>query len=215
MSGQYQAIIRHYEDCLAQFGDSHRGVDWPNAADAAKRYRVMLDLIRPSTTEKTLLDLGCGASHLYAYMLDHDVEGLRYAGLDASSAFCALSRKKYPQNEYLCLDVLADPTRLREFDYVVMNGVFTEKREMSFSDMFDYLQRMLAVVFEKTRCGMAFNVMSKQVDWERDDLFHVSLDQLTDFIAKKLSRHYIVRNDYGLYEYTVYVYKEHNGWPTS
>jgi SAM-dependent methyltransferase len=210
MSADYLSIVRHYEDCLAQFGDSHRGVDWPNAADAAKRYQVMLDLVRPSAAGKSLLDFGCGASHLYQYMLERDVRGLQYAGLDASAAFCELSQQKYPHNDYFCLDVLAEPERLGEFDYVVMNGVFTEKRELSFDAMFDYLRRILTLVFSKTRCGIAFNVMSKQVDWERADLFHMPIGELTDFIASKLSRHYVVRNDYGLYEYTVYVYKEHS-----
>jgi SAM-dependent methyltransferase len=210
MSAQYHSIIRHYEDCLAQFGDSHRGVDWPNAADAAMRYQVMLDLVRPSPDTSTLLDFGCGASHLYQFMLEHDIRGLQYSGLDASPAFCELSKQKYPQNDYFCVDVLAEPERLGEFDYVVMNGVFTEKRDLSFDDMFDYLRRVIALVFSKTRRGMAFNVMSKQVDWERADLFHMPIGDLTDFIAKALSRHYVVRNDYGLYEYTVYVYKEHS-----
>lgn len=210
MSADYLSIVRHYEDCLAQFGDSHRGVDWPNAADAAKRYQVMLDLVRPSSAGKTLLDFGCGASHLYQYMLEHGVKDLQYAGLDASDAFCTLSQQKYPHNDYFCLDVLAEPERLGEFDYVVMNGVFTEKRELTFDAMFDYLRRILTLVFSKTRCGMAFNVMSKQVDWERPDLFHMPIGVLTDFIASSLARHYVVRNDYGLYEYTVYVYKEHS-----
>jgi SAM-dependent methyltransferase len=210
MSADYLSIVRHYEDCLAQFGDSHRGVDWPNAADAAKRYQVMLDLVRPSAACKSLLDFGCGASHLYQYMLERDMQGLQYAGLDASAAFCELSQQKYPHNDYFCLDVLAEPERLGEFDYVVMNGVFTEKRELSFDAMFDYLRRILTLVFSKTRCGIALNVMSKQVDWERADLFHMPIGELTDFIASKLSRHYVVRNDYGLYEYTVYVYKEHS-----
>ena len=209
MSSQgYQSIIRHYENCLARFGDTHRGVDWPNASDAARRYRIMLDVVRPGDTPATLLDFGCGASHLYQYMQEQQVTGLRYAGLDASRAFCDLSTQKYPQNEYLCLDVLAEPQRLPEFDYVVMNGVFTEKRELSFDDMFGYMKRVLTVAFGKTRRGMAFNVMSKQVDWERDDLFHMPIGLLTDFLAQNLSRHYVVRNDYGLYEYTAYVYKE-------
>lgn len=210
MSADYHSIVRHYEDCLAQFGDSHRGVDWPNAADAARRYQVMLDVVRPSSTGKTLLDFGCGASHLYQYMLERDAPDLQYSGLDVSAAFCELSQQKYPQNDYFCIDVLTEPDRLGEFDYVVMNGVFTEKRELTFDAMFDYMRRVVALVFSKTRCGMAFNVMSKQVDWERDDLFHMPIGDLTDFIAKTLSRHYVVRNDYGLYEYTVYVYKEHS-----
>lgn len=210
MSKKYQSIVRHYEDCLAKHGDSHLGVDWPNANDAAKRYHIMLDLIRPASTEKTLLDFGCGASHLYQHILDNKIQGLLYSGLDASQAFCDLSQQKYPQNEYFCLDILAEPHKLPEYDYIVMNGVFTEKRELSFDEMYDYLQHMLTAVFAKARHGIAFNVMSKQVDWERDDLFHMPIGDLTDFLAKSLSRHYIVRNDYGLYEYAVYVYKEHS-----
>lgn len=210
MSSTYHTLIRHYEDCLAQHGDTHRGVDWPNEADAAKRYQVMLDVVKPGTGEQTLLDFGCGASHLYQHMLDRRVTALRYAGLDASSAFCELSRQKFPHNEYLCLDVLDHPEQLGEYDYIVMNGVFTEKRELSYEAMFDYFQRMLHVIFAKARRGIAFNVMSKEVDWERDDLFHVPVTDLTHFLARELSRHYVVRHDYGLYEYTTYVYKEHN-----
>lgn len=210
MSNSYQSIIRHYEDCLARHGDTHKGVDWPNADDAAKRYRIMLDLVRTTDVELTLLDFGCGASHLYQHMLDHGVQGLRYTGLDASQAFVDLSKKKYPQNIYICQDVLTEPDKLETYDYVVMNGVFTEKRELSFDAMFDYLRRILTIVFAKTRRGIAFNVISKQVDWERNDLFHMPIGKLTDFLAKSLSRHYIVRNDYGLYEYTVYVYKVPN-----
>lgn len=208
MSTGYETIIRHYEECLAQHGDTHRGVDWPNEADALKRYRVMLDLIRPSDEPQTLLDFGCGASHLYQYMLDSGMERVRYAGLDASPAFCTLSRQKFPDIKYVCADVLTEPDHLDEFDYVVMNGVFTEKRELPFDEMFDYMRRLLSLIFARTRVGIAFNVMSKQVDWERNDLFHVPIDTLANFVASSLSRHFVVRNDYGLYEYTMYLYRE-------
>ena len=89
-----------------------------------------------------------------------------------------------------------------------MNGVFTEKRQLSFAEMFGYLKDTLRVVFPKVRIGLTFNVMSKTVAWERDDLFHLPLDDLAAFVTTELSRHFIVRNDYGLFEYTVYVYKE-------
>ena len=58
-----------------------------------------------------------------------------------------------------------------------------------------------------TNKGIAFNIMSKLVDWERDDLFHVSMDELGLFLKNNLSRNFIIKNDYKLYEYTVYVYK--------
>ena len=73
--------------------------------------------------------------------------------------------------------------------------------------MFEYFQKVIKILFTKINIGLAFNVMSKQVDWERDDLFHLPLDCLAFFITGNLSRNFIIRNDYGLYEFTTYVYK--------
>lgn len=211
----YRRIVAHYEDCLARHGDSHRGVDWPDPEDAGRRYDVMLELIPPHPAEAavSLLDFGCGASHLYDHMLERGVEGVRYSGLDLSQRFVDLSRAKHPGNDYWCLDLLEGaPGALPTFDYVVMNGVFTEKRELSFEDMLAYFERLVGRVFEHATRGIAFNVMSKQVDWERDDLFHLPLDTLAAFLCKRITRNFVVRNDYGLYEYTVYVYREALSW---
>jgi hypothetical protein len=89
-----------------------------------------------------------------------------------------------------------------------MNGVLTEKRGMTFDAMWEYSQRLLERVYPAARRGIAFNVMSKHVDWERDDLFHLPFDALAAFLRQKLSRHIRFRADYGLYEYTAYVYRE-------
>ena len=206
----HSSIVEHYEECLARHGDTHLGVDWPNSDDANTRYHVMLELVRDTKSSASLLDFGCGASHLYPVLLGGERKALSYAGLDASLAFCDLSRSKHPGNKYYCLDVLSEPDALPVHDYVVMNGVFTEKRNLTHEQMFDYFQRVIKVVYGKTRKGIAFNVMSKLVDWERDDLFHLGLDDLTSFIVKELGRNFVIRNDYGLYEYTVYVYKDAN-----
>jgi len=169
----------------------------------------MLEVIKePSCRTITLLDFGCGASHLYEYMLKNRIEKIEYSGLDISEKFVELSRSKFPLNSYYCMDILEKYADIPDFDYIVMNGVFTEKCRLSFEEMFAYLQAVLSRVFEKARVGIAFNVMSKQVEWERDDLFHLPLDLLADFLTKKISRNFVIRNDYGLYEYTTYVYKE-------
>ena len=105
------------------------------------------------------------------------------------------------------MDILENPENVPEFDYIVMNGVFTEKRELSYNDMLDYFKKLIRAVFEKAKKGIAFNVMSKHVDWEREDLFHLSFDELGSFLKEEISRNFTIRNDYGLYEYTVYIYK--------
>ena len=133
---------------------------------------------------------------------------IAYAGLDLSAQFVALANSKFPARRFYQADILAaDEASIPSFDYIILNGVLTEKLAMSFDEMWNYTQRLLRAVFAKARCGMAFNVMSKQVDWERADLFHLPLDLLTELLTREISRHFVVRNDYGLYEYTTYVYR--------
>jgi hypothetical protein len=84
--------------------------------------------------------------------------------------------------------------------------VFTEKCRLSFEQMWAYFQAVVVALFAKARIGLAFNAMSTQVDWEREDLFHVPLDLMASFLTASASRNFIIRHDYGLYEYTVYLY---------
>ena len=74
--------------------------------------------------------------------------------------------------------------------------------------MMIFFKSAIEKLWNKTKKGIAFNVMSKIVDWERDDLFHVSFDDLAWFLKQNISRDFIIRSDYKLYEYTVYVYKK-------
>lgn len=205
---KYLDIVAHYESCLERHGDTHLGVDWPKAEDAATRYRVMLEVVRERKGESvSLLDFGCGAAHLYERILEEGLDGIEYSGLDLSEKFVALARKKFPARRFYVADFLEDDTQVPAFDYVVMNGVFTEKRGLAFDEMLAYFERLLRKVWAKTERGLAFNVMSKHVDWEREDLFHLSFDALAAFLTRELTRNFVFRNDYGLYEYTAYVYR--------
>lgn len=211
MEKEYDKIVKHYEKCLELHGDSHLGVDWPNLTDVETRYKVMLDMVfwKEKKNERTidLLDFGCGASHLYEYLLKSGHQHIHYSGLDISEKFINLCKSKFPAVEYYCLDILDSNTSIRNFDYIVLNGVFTEKRELPFEEMLRYFQQMITKVMTICNKGIAFNVMSKHVDWEREDLFHLPFDVLGHFLCKHVTRNFIIRNDYGLYEYTVYVYK--------
>jgi len=205
---KYMEIVAHYENCLAQHGDSHLGVDWPKQEDVETRYRVMLDVIRGGQSNPvSVLDFGCGASHLYEYIQRKGLEHIEYAGLDISDKFIALCRKKFPSVPYYCVDILAGWDSVPDFDYVILNGVFTEKRSLSFAEMLAYFSDVVRRVYTKTKTGLVFNVMSSHVDWERDDLFHLPIDTTAAFLTKELSRDFVIRNDYGLYEYTTYVYR--------
>lgn len=204
----YLSIVKHYEKCLEEHGDTFRGVDWPKEEDVDKRYEVMLGVIRrPIQKQVTVLDFGCGASHLYEYIDRKGISNIEYVGLDISPRFIELCRSKFPNLQFYCIDALDPDAILPKYDYAIMNGVFTEKCNLSFDYMLDYFKKMVKTIFDHAQKGIAFNVMSKQVDWERNDLFHLPLDTLAWFLKNEMSRHFVIRNDYGLYEYTAYVYK--------
>ncbi len=206
---KYLHIVSHYESCLERHGDTHLGVDWPKKDDVTARHRVMLELVKPELHHGSvrLLDFGCGAAHLYQYIRDNGIANIEYAGLDLSEKFIELCRNKFPQSNFYCLDLLEQDETLPRFDYIVMNGVFTVKRSLTFDEMFHYFKQLVSKVFAKAEKGIAFNVMSKHVDWERADLFHLPFDTLAAFLKQDLSRNFVIRNDYGLYEYTTYVYR--------
>ena len=208
---KYINIIRHYENCLDTYGDTHKGVDWPKPEDAENRYKVMLELQKfdpePVLKNPSVLDFGCGTAHMLEYMNKNGYHNWTYSGLDISPKFIEVCCVKFPEIKFYCTDILISELTIEPADYIIMNGVFTEKRDLSFDEMFSYFIQMLENVFPLAKKGIAFNAMSKAVDWERDDLFHLPIDLLASFVTKKLSRNFIVRNDYGLYEYTTYIYK--------
>ena len=210
----YKEIIDHYEKCFDELGDSPKGVDWTKEEQVDTRYQVMIESIyfykkSFNLSEKvSVLDYGCGLSHLYNFMLKKNLNNIDYTGLEISEKFFNESKKKYPKIKYILGDILKEPSILKiNYDYIILNGVFTEKRQLTYDYMFEYLKKMISIIFTKSNKAIAFNVMSKQVDSEVDTLFHVPIDDIANFLTKKITRNFIIRNDYGLYEYTVYIFK--------
>jgi SAM-dependent methyltransferase len=208
-SARYKVIAEHYETCLEKHGDTPQGVDWPKPEDVATRHQVMLDLIREGkASHVSLLDFGCGTSDLRRYILEKGYRNVSYSGLDISEKFIEVSRKKYPEVAYYCMDVVGSTEGLPVFDYVVLNGVFTQKRELSFEEMFNFQKSVIRALKPHARTGIAFNMMSPNVDWKRDGAFHLPFADLADFLVKEFSRYFVLRHDYGLYEYTAYAYRD-------
>jgi SAM-dependent methyltransferase len=198
------------EEDLIKYGDSFRGVGYTKSPEeAAERYALMLGVVREHAAPVTILDLGCGLGHLLDFIESHaDYRHLRYAGLDISSMYLNAARARHPQHEFILMDVLEDDEQLPVFDYVVLNGIFNYRGAIERSDMVRYWQQLTTTAYRHCRLGMAFNVMSTLVDWEREDLFHVPFDTMAAFVGKHLSRHFVIRHDYQAYEYTTYVYRQ-------
>lgn len=208
----YYNIVRHYEECLSKYGASAKGMDWPNEHDLIKRFEVMLGVVRKdSVCPVSLLDLGCGVGLLIDYLLERGIlNDYEYHGIDISEKMIAVASERHSRYNFEARDILVNPLPLQSVDYIIMNGVLTEKRTLNSEEMEEYARLLIKTAFNSCRRGIAFNVMSTHVDWQREYLFHWPLDSVTAFLVAECSRHIVIRMDYGLYEYTVYVYREPN-----
>lgn len=202
----WNVLVRHYEECLARHGPTPLGADWPNGADLATRFGVMLDVLDDAGDRPELLDLGCGAGLLLDYLAaTGNIDRVRYHGIDLSSAMTDLATMRWPTHKFSCRNIVAAPLPEQSVDVVIMNGVLTERVSVSFAAMVELAQSLIGEAFRAARVGIAFNVMNAHVDWQRDDLFHWPFDVLAGFLKREISPHYTFRADYGLFEYTCFV----------
>ncbi len=209
-SPTYHELVRHYEKRLSEHGANYRGMDWPNEEDLEKRFKVMLGVIGAPTSERvSILDLGCGVGLLLDYAQSPGVaDSLEYWGIDISGKMIQEALRRHSNQRFETRDVLRNPLSPQCVDYVVMNGLLTEKATLSHESMECFARDVIKAAFSACRLGIAFNVMSTHVDWLRDDLFHWPLDSAVGFLVANCSRSLVIRMDYGLYEYTVYAYRE-------
>jgi SAM-dependent methyltransferase len=207
---EYDILLRHGDAALNQFGDTHRGAHWPNERDRLIRFDVMLDvMIAPPGEPVVLCDFGCGSGELLAHIRRRGIGNIAYFGVDRSQTALDFAQAKFPGTRFLNLDVSdpgCDPAVIA-CDYLVANGLFTTKWELQHARMWEFLAQTVRRLWPHVRKGLAFNVMSKIVDWERDDLFHVPMDDVARLLHDLAGRHVLLRADYGLYEYTAYAFK--------
>jgi SAM-dependent methyltransferase len=212
MEIQYNKIAEHYDNCYKEYGDSHLGVNWPNYEDTLTRHEVMLGVIKKDY-KCSILDFGCGLGHFYEYLKKTgNLEFIDYSGLDINKDMILKCKEKYPYVNFFSSNIHrntfdADIFDIYRWDYIIMNGVFTVKGALTQAEMNDFFASTLDKVWEKAKKGIVFNCMSKVLDYEREDLFHVGFDTLSKWIYDNLSPNFTFRQDYGLREFTCYVYK--------
>lgn len=204
-----KAIATYYSHRLAEHGDTAQGAGWPNAADRATRFDVMAAVAGADLSGRSICDLGCGTGAFLEHLTQTGRAPAEYVGIDICPDAIARARQKFPQTRFHCMDVLTSPMPSLDtpVDYAVMNGLFTVKDQLSQTDMWAFMAAVLDRIWPCVTKGLAFNVMSDVVDWRRDDLFHVPMDDLARHLFGLAGRRVVFRTDYDLYEYTAYVYR--------
>jgi SAM-dependent methyltransferase len=187
---------------------------WPNADDLPHRFHALLNGVdwgryTPQNPLR-LLDLGCGPGFLLDYLSHLGLlDRVDYTGTDLSAEILAEAARRWPRQRFLMRDIRTEPFTEGAFDYAVLCGVFTVRFSLPREDMIKLTLETLQSTWRSIRYALAYNVMSKHVEWERDDLFHLSCDEAVRMAREELgTREVRILHDYGLYEYTCLVFRE-------
>ena len=200
----------HYERTFAKYGPTPQGVDWgPDPADHLLRMDRMLAILEQGHTQgglPSLLDVGCGYGGLADLISDKGLH-VDYCGIDMCAAMIEVASKRHVNAKWIVGDIMSLDLDMR-FDYVVCNGVLTQKLDVSLRVMDEFLRRLVARIFRQCRVGVAFNVMTTHVNYMMPNLYYKNPAELIAWCMTELTTRIRVDHAYPLYEYTLYLYKE-------
>lgn len=201
-----QALRAHYAGTFDRHGATSRGVDWGAPQDVEIRYSRMLDVIQEDGSRPvSLLDVGCGYGGLYQYAQSRGIS-LRYTGIDVADNMIAHATQAFPDARFICADVFEfEPDA--PFDYVVCNGILTQKLSTSIKEMDRYCQRLIKRLFDCCGTGVAFNVMTTKVNFMAENLYYRNPVELLAYCMSEVTDKVRLDHAYPLYEYTMYLYK--------
>ena len=199
-----ESVVDHYETALRAHGPTARGMDWKDEESQRLRFAVLSGCF--DLNGKSVHEVGAGAGHLYDVL---QAEGFRadYSGSDLSADMVQAARRGHPGVTFHCWDILAEPD-LPTFDVVVCSGLFHVKLGHTESAWWEFVYDMVRQMYRMCRVGIAFNMISDDVDFRATNLFYSNPGTVVDFCRRELSRFVALRHDYPLYEYTVSVYRE-------
>lgn len=202
-----KALQKHYAEKFSAHGPTAEGVDWgPDAAKAFLRYEKMLSVADFANGKLvSLLDVGCGYGGLLGYAVSKNID-LDYSGIDVAGNMIEWAQANLPAEKFIHGDIM-DHKFDREFDFVVCNGILTQKLEAAALEMDQFAARLIRRMFSLCTVGVAFNVMTTKVNYFSNNLYYRNPAELFAWCLNEVTTHIRLDHSYPLYEYTIYLYR--------
>ncbi len=203
-----QELGRHYSKKFDLYGPNSEGVDW--GADQSRvflRYEKMLNVVNSSAgAASSLLDVGCGYGGLMTFAEGKEIE-LEYTGIDVADNMIRWAIENLQTGTFVHGDVMSYPFE-RRFDYVVCNGILTQKLDTPGLEMDKFAGELIRRIFSLADKGVAFNVMTTKVNHFSNNLYYRNPAELFAWCLTEITPHIRIDHSYPLYEYTVYLYRQ-------
>jgi 2-polyprenyl-3-methyl-5-hydroxy-6-metoxy-1,4-benzoquinol methylase len=173
-------LIYFYNRHLKDFGDSPQAVRWTPEGQL-KRYKTLTE-IAGNFTGKTVLDFGCGKGDFYGFMKRKGISFV-YSGIDINENLIGLARSKYPETEFIVLDI-EEAGLNRIFDIIFICGVFN----LRVAGIEESMKNVLKKLFSLCREAFHVNLLTYYIPQRDVELFYVKPEEMLQFVITELSR---------------------------
>ncbi len=199
-------IASAYARRLKRYGTSPRGVFWRHQFGQYLRFEILLGILSRDEARRGGLvfgDLGCGYGAFFDFLKDRpEMRGGRYIGYDMCPGMIEAARRRTrdPRAEFVLSRAVLD-----DADYSFVSGTFNMKLEAEEATWNGYVKENLAALWERSRRGLAFNMLDLEGKLPGDGLYYARSEDFLDFCRRELSSRSELVSNAPLKEWTVYV----------
>lgn len=200
------SVAAHYENRLAAHGPSAAGVDWKSEESQQLRHLQFVRLLPQLEHDVSVIDLGCGYGDFLSFLRMRRSRA-RYIGYDVVAGMINVARQIYGED---------DDRRWKRgwvpdesADFVVASGIFNVKGIIPSDRWEAYVLDVISSMANFARSAVAFNMLTAHCDapFMRDDLYYADPANMLDRVVKSIGRRVAIVQDYGLFEFTIAVWK--------
>jgi SAM-dependent methyltransferase len=195
-------VAAYYSGRLAEHGATARGADWRDERSQELRFARLLDLVGDDR-RGTIAELGCGYGALAGF-LRRAGRPNPYHGVDVAADMVGMARQVCAGLADVAFDEGDCPPAA---DYIVASGIFNVRFDITDGEWLAFIHDTLATMARQARRGFAFNALSACADRDRMEprLYYASPAAMLDWCMTRFGRHVALRQDYGLYEFTLLI----------
>ena len=203
--------LHSQENIFRELYKKHKGTPMAVSSESLNhkqmRFKMICDIFKDDDNF-SVHDVGMGIADLGAF-IKHEFSDkkITYSGTEIIEEYVNEAQSRFPQSTFYKRDI-AEQSYDDKYDYMLLSGVFHQRRDSSIKDWEAFSQLILKSAFAMCNKGIAFNFISPFVDFYQTQVYYCNLPKLLNFINDELSRFFVIQHNYALFEFTVYVFKE-------
>jgi SAM-dependent methyltransferase len=200
-------LRQFFDDKIKAHGPTGEGVGWKDTQAQRARYAQLLHLFDPHLPRFSVIDYGCGAGALAAYLSEQGYQ-MDYIGYDMTPTSIEAARAAHGHLSGVRFTTVEED--LQPADYVVGCGLFSMRLNTPDDEWHAYMRQTIERLWSLATRGIVFNSLTSYSDPEhmRPELFYPDPMAVFDWCKRTLSPHVALYHDYDLYDWTMVVRRQ-------